>query len=307
MVSCLCLPRPSVCSNEGKPATGFGPPYALLQGRLPDMAEARVRGVPRAGSAAGRPRVQPAAPECTLGGSCILNHPLLCCPSAVAQAPPQEGLIEVKMGHACFIRDTKDFFIAYGDHPEWGTAHTVGRRTAAPGTGERGRQAASAMQGAAQPSPCPLWRCLGSLIRWCCPAGTGVGPGGRVVCHRLYHLAAVEVRGRGLTRAGMLRRRWRALPGPACPPLSQLPCVHTHDTRRGLLQRDHSSRVWHSHARAEAGGYRAGSGGGRHNVQRPAGPDALRLSGRQRPAGGRALALSLVGRASAWTLCYRCN
>lgn len=201
-----------MCSNEGKPATGFGPPYALLQGRLPDMAEARVRGVPRAGSAAGRPRVQPAAPECTLGGSCILNHPLLCCPSAVAQAPPQEGLIEVKMGHACFIRDTKDFFIAYGDHPEWGTAHTVGRRTAAPGTGGRGRQAASAMQGAAQPSPCPLWRCLGSLIRWCCPAGTGVGPGGRVVCHRLYHLAAVEVRGRGLTRAGMLRRRWRALP-----------------------------------------------------------------------------------------------
>lgn len=31
------------------------------------------------------------------------------------------------MGHVCIIPDTKDFFIAYGDHPEWGTAHTVRR------------------------------------------------------------------------------------------------------------------------------------------------------------------------------------
>lgn len=30
------------------------------------------------------------------------------------------------MGHVCFIPGTTDFFIAYGDHPEWGTAHTVG-------------------------------------------------------------------------------------------------------------------------------------------------------------------------------------
>ena len=30
------------------------------------------------------------------------------------------------MGHVCFIPNTKDFFIAYGDHPEWGQSHTVG-------------------------------------------------------------------------------------------------------------------------------------------------------------------------------------
>ncbi|KAI3426472.1 hypothetical protein D9Q98_008839 [Chlorella vulgaris] len=43
----------------------------------------------------------------------------------VPEVPPREGAIEVKMGHVCFIPDTKDFFIAYGDHPEWGTGHTV--------------------------------------------------------------------------------------------------------------------------------------------------------------------------------------
>lgn len=41
------------------------------------------------------------------------------------QVAPREGNIEVKMGHVCFIPDTKDFFIAYGNHPEWGTSHTV--------------------------------------------------------------------------------------------------------------------------------------------------------------------------------------
>lgn len=29
------------------------------------------------------------------------------------------------MGHLCSIPGTKDFFISYGDHPEWGTSHTV--------------------------------------------------------------------------------------------------------------------------------------------------------------------------------------
>ena len=36
------------------------------------------------------------------------------------QVPPREGEVPVKMGHVCFIPNTKDFFIAYGDHPEWG-------------------------------------------------------------------------------------------------------------------------------------------------------------------------------------------
>lgn len=65
--------------NEAKPHSGLGPPYALLQGRMPELA----------------------------GKS------------------PREGNIEVKMGHVCFIPETKDFFIAYGDHPEWETSHTV--------------------------------------------------------------------------------------------------------------------------------------------------------------------------------------
>lgn len=46
--------------------------------------------------------------------------------SALPQKVSLEGAIEVKMGHVCFIPGTNDFFIAYGDHPEWGTAHTVG-------------------------------------------------------------------------------------------------------------------------------------------------------------------------------------
>ncbi|KAL4448137.1 hypothetical protein ABPG75_005356 [Micractinium tetrahymenae] len=65
--------------NEAQPRSGSGPPYALLQGRLPELSE----------------------------------------------VPPREGNIEVKMGHACFIPETKDFFIAYADHPEWETSHTV--------------------------------------------------------------------------------------------------------------------------------------------------------------------------------------
>ena len=36
------------------------------------------------------------------------------------------------MGHVCIIPETKDFFIAYGDHPEWGTAHTVGAAQRSP-------------------------------------------------------------------------------------------------------------------------------------------------------------------------------
>ncbi|PRW61257.1 peptidyl-prolyl cis- cyclophilin type [Chlorella sorokiniana] len=62
------------------PANPLGPPYALLQGRLHDLAE----------------------------------------------DPPYEGnTIEVRRGHVCFIPGGKDFFIALGDHPEWGTSHPV--------------------------------------------------------------------------------------------------------------------------------------------------------------------------------------
>ncbi|KAI7844862.1 hypothetical protein COHA_001515 [Chlorella ohadii] len=69
--------------NEARPqppANPLGPPYALLQGRLHDLAE----------------------------------------------DPPYEGAsIEVRRGHVCFIPGGKDFFIALGDHPEWGTSHPV--------------------------------------------------------------------------------------------------------------------------------------------------------------------------------------
>ena len=42
------------------------------------------------------------------------------------QDPPYEGnTIEVKRGHVCFIPGGKDWFIALGDHPEWGTSHPV--------------------------------------------------------------------------------------------------------------------------------------------------------------------------------------
>lgn len=38
---------------------------------------------------------------------------------------PLEGKKEVKAGDVAFIPGAKDFFIALGDHPEWGTSHTV--------------------------------------------------------------------------------------------------------------------------------------------------------------------------------------
>lgn len=57
----------------------LGPPYALLQGRMHDLAE----------------------------------------------DPPFEGNIPVRRGHACFIPGGKDWFVAMGDHPEWGTSHPV--------------------------------------------------------------------------------------------------------------------------------------------------------------------------------------
>jgi hypothetical protein len=41
------------------------------------------------------------------------------------QDPPFEGNIEVRRGHVCFIPGGKDFFIALGDHPEWGKSHPV--------------------------------------------------------------------------------------------------------------------------------------------------------------------------------------
>lgn len=65
--------------NEAPPVSGLGPPYALLQGRMHDLAE----------------------------------------------DPPYEGIVPVKRGHVCFIPGGKDFFIALGDHPEWGTSHPV--------------------------------------------------------------------------------------------------------------------------------------------------------------------------------------
>ena len=62
-------------------------------------------------------------------------------PCPALQTPPREGNIEVKMGHVCMIPDTKDFFIAYGDHPEWGTAHTVGAAQPNPAVASTAAQA----------------------------------------------------------------------------------------------------------------------------------------------------------------------
>ena len=80
-----------------------------------------------------------------------------------SQVPPHEGNINVKMGHVCFIPDTKDFFIAYGDHPEWGTAHTVRRccgrareRAAAPSA--RRRRRLRLRQALHNPAVCSGWR-----------------------------------------------------------------------------------------------------------------------------------------------------
>lgn len=66
----------------------------------------------------------------------VLPHCLPCCRASVGpgvcicrpplQDPPYEGnTIEVKRGHVCFIPGGKDWFIALGDHPEWGTSHPV--------------------------------------------------------------------------------------------------------------------------------------------------------------------------------------
>ncbi|KAL4433836.1 hypothetical protein ABPG75_000277 [Micractinium tetrahymenae] len=66
-------PRPELGQDP------LGPPYALLQGRMHDLAE----------------------------------------------DPPFEGNVPVRRGHACFIPGGKDWFVAMGDHPEWGTSHAV--------------------------------------------------------------------------------------------------------------------------------------------------------------------------------------
>ena len=38
---------------------------------------------------------------------------------------PKESAPKVRRGHACLIGGGPDFFIAVGDHPEWGNGHTV--------------------------------------------------------------------------------------------------------------------------------------------------------------------------------------
>lgn len=68
------VPEPGAVDNFGGP----GPPYALLQGKLP------------------------------LSGKL-----------------PKEGTPVVKRGMVCLIGEGPDFFIAVGDHAEWGHAHTV--------------------------------------------------------------------------------------------------------------------------------------------------------------------------------------
>eukprot|EP00887_Chlorella_sp_A99_P003456 scaffold7.g3456.t1 len=36
-----------------------------------------------------------------------------------------EGAVEVSTGHVAFIPNTKEWFVAYGEHPEWGKSHVV--------------------------------------------------------------------------------------------------------------------------------------------------------------------------------------
>lgn len=51
--------------------------------------------------------------------------PCLCCTRARPATQPPRVLAACRAGHVCIIPETRDFFIAYGAHPEWGTAHTV--------------------------------------------------------------------------------------------------------------------------------------------------------------------------------------
>lgn len=118
------------------------------------------------------------------------------------QKAPLEGAIEVKMGHVCFIPGTHDFFVAYGDHPEWGTAHTVRGwclRMAGAGGLDCSRQRVAT--GGQEKAFAGWLHCKGAVLsptpRLPLPMAAGVGPCGRVVCHRLHHLAAIQVRSPG--------------------------------------------------------------------------------------------------------------
>lgn len=119
----------------------------------------------------------------------------------------------MKLGHVCFIPETKDFFIAYADHPEWETSHTVGRTTllshalglarglmqqgnrrgcdysdnSATAKLRSGNQHGDVERPALAPGPPPPARAR------CCRAAAGVGHGGRVVCHRPDDCSAVQV------------------------------------------------------------------------------------------------------------------
>ena len=199
--------------------------------------------------------------------------------------------MEVKMGHVCFIPGTTDFFIAYGDHPEWGTAHTVRRR----GWGRRRagllwRELAVGCSAAARGMRTVATAvCLTHAFHFlrCAPPAAGVGQGGRVVCHRLHHLAALQVRRCAPSSSpspcvGLL---WRCCVAAlllfecACTGACQHAAPQRPDdspaprpTTCPALQAGDPPRVRHSDAHAAAGGAAAHRGGGRQDVERPAGP-----------------------------------
>lgn len=66
-------------------------------------------------------------------GACLAVGVLWLPQSSTVHTPAAAGWVATtsccalprRMGHLCMIPGTKDFFIAYGDHPEWGSSHTV--------------------------------------------------------------------------------------------------------------------------------------------------------------------------------------
>lgn len=115
------------------PPSTLGPPYGLLQGRMYDLPAVRTLLVCPASS-----MLASTSPVPLLSGLChqaaaalhTCHHPhaappVFCGPLLPMQAPPFEGNVQVKRGHACFIPGGKDWFISLSDHEEWGTSHPV--------------------------------------------------------------------------------------------------------------------------------------------------------------------------------------
>ncbi|EFJ46801.1 hypothetical protein VOLCADRAFT_92618 [Volvox carteri f. nagariensis] len=99
----------------------YGPPYALLQGSLQDLA----RQPPFEN--AQKLQVNQPFPGFNFAithRSHVLNLiPPFLAPSLVPT--PSHHCTHPRKGHVCIIPNCKEFFIATADHPEWGASHTI--------------------------------------------------------------------------------------------------------------------------------------------------------------------------------------